>query len=97
MNDELVVIPLKQLTEIIQASVNSTMESWLNKKIQQEREDKANEEEMLTINEVASKYKICRSTVYNKIRSGDIQCNRIGSRILISKANIEKALKRGNI
>lgn len=96
-NDELVVVPMSKLVQTIQDTVNGTMEKWLDKKIQQEREDKANEETMLTINEVVSKYKVSRSTVYNKTKSGDIPCSRIGSRVLISKADIEKALKTGGI
>ena len=96
-NLALVVVPLEQLTNLIQSSVDSTMKKWLDKKTQQEREDKANEETMLTINEVVSKYKVSRSTVYNKTKSGEIPCSRIGSRVLISKADIEKALKTGGI
>lgn len=96
-NDELVVVPMSKLVQTIQDTVNGTMEKWLDKKIQQEREDKANEETMLTINEVVSKYKVSRSTVYNKTKSGEIPCSRIGSRVLISKADIEKALKTGGI
>ena len=96
-NDELVVVPMSKLVQTIQDTVNGAMEKWLDKKIQQEREDKANEEIMLTINEVVSKYKVSRSTVYNKTKSGEIPCRRIGSRVLISKADIEKALKTGGI
>ena len=96
-NDELVVVPMSKLVQTIQDTVKGTMEKWLDKKIQQEREDKANEETMLTINEVVSKYKVSRSTVYNKTKSGEIPCSRIGSRVLISKADIEKALKTGGI
>lgn len=96
-NDELVVVPMSKLVQTIQDTVNGTMEKWLDKKIQQEREDKANEETMLTINEVVSKYKVSRSTVYNKTKSGEIPCSRIGSRVLISKDDIEKALKTGGI
>lgn len=94
---KVVNVSLDELRQMIHEEVSSVMESWLDKKIKQEREDKANEETMLTINEVVSKYKVCRSTVYNKTKSGEIPCSRIGSRVLIRKTDIEKALKTGGI
>ena len=95
--EELVVIPLRQLTEIIKTSVDSTMEKWLDKKIQQEHEDKKKEETMLTINEVVAKYKVSRSTLYHKTKSGDLPCHRLGARVLICKADIEKVIKDGGL
>lgn len=95
--EELVVIPLKQLTEIIQTSVDSTMEKWLDAKVQQEREDKKNEETMLTPKEVAKTFKIGLSTVYAKIKSKELPCRKIGTRILVVKHEAMKALNEGTL
>lgn len=96
-NDELVVVPMSKLVQTIQDTVNGTMEKWLDKKIQQEREDKANEETMLTINEVISKYKLSRSTVYRRTKDGTIPCSQLGARKLINKSDIERVIKDGKL
>lgn len=94
---DLVVIPVGKLQEIIGGVVDSKMEFWLNKKREEELQERHNEEIMLTIRECIEKYKISRSTIYNKTKSGDIPCSHIGAKILISKADIEKAIKSGSL
>ncbi len=95
--EELVVIPLKRLTEVIQSIADSTMEKWLDRKIQQEREDKKNEETMLTPKEVAKTFKIGLSTVYSKIKSKELPHRKIGAKILVVKRDAMKALNEGKL
>jgi len=91
--EQLVVIPVQQLIEIVGSVIDSKMEFWLNKMRAEEMQERHDKEVMLTINEVVKKYKISRSTVYNKTKSGEIPCSHIGAKILISKADIEKTIK----
>lgn len=95
--EELVVIPLKRLAEVIQSIADSTMEKWLDRKIQQEREDKKNEETMLTPKEVAKTFKIGLSTVYAKIKSKELPHRKIGAKILVVKRDAMKALNDGKL
>ena len=94
---DLVVIPVGRLQEIIGGVVDSKMEYWLQKKREEEMQEKHDEEVMLTINECIAKYKVSRSTIYNKTKSGKIPCSHIGAKVLIRKADIEKAIKSGII
>lgn len=95
--NDLVVVPVSRLEEIIGNVVDAKMEFWINKKREEEMQEKHDEEVMLTINECIAKYKVSRSTIYNKTKNGEIPCSRIGAKILISKADIEKAIKGGNL
>lgn len=97
MQEQLVVLPLSQLTEIIKETVDGTMEKWLQAKIDQEREDKASEETMLTPREVAKQYKLGLSTVYQKINDKTIPSKRIGKKILIVKKDVQKLFDAGKI
>lgn len=96
-SNDLVVIPVGRLQEIIGGVVDSKMEYWLEKKRQEEMQEKHDEAVMLTVNEVIHKYKVSRSTIYKKTKSGEIPCSRIGAKKLISKADMEKAIKSGII
>lgn len=95
--NDLVVIPVSRLQEIIGNVVDSKMEFWLSKRREEEMQEKHDEEVMLSIKECISKYKISRSTIYNLIKKGIIPCSSIGAKKLISKADIEKAIKSGSV
>lgn len=96
-SSDLVVIPIGRLQEIIGGVVDSKMEYWLQKKREEEMQEKHDEEVMLTVNECVDKYKVSRSTIYKLTKSGVIPCSSIGAKKLISKADIEKAIKSGSI
>ena len=94
--NDLVVIPVGRLQEII-GNVGAKMEFWLNKKREEEIQEKHDEEIMLTIKECIERYKVSRSTIYNLTKKGIIPCSSIGAKKLISKVDIEKAIKSGSI
>lgn len=96
-SSDLVVIPIGRLQEIIGGVVDSKMEYWLQKKREEEMQEKHDEEVMLTITECVEKYKVSRSTIYNMTKKGVIPCSSIGAKKLISKADIERAIKSGSI
>lgn len=95
--NDLVVIPVGRLQEIIGNVVDAKMEFWLNKKREEEIQEKHDEEIMLTIKECIERYKVSRSTIYNLTKKGIIPCSSIGAKKLISKVDIEKAIKSGSI
>lgn len=95
--NDLVVIPVGRLQEIIGNVVDAKMEFWLNKKREEEIQEKHDEEIMLTIKECIERYKVSRSTIYNLTKNGTIPSRSIGAKKLISKADIEKAIKSGSI
>lgn len=94
---DMVVIQAGQLMDIIGSAIDSKMEQWVQKKMELEIKEKKDEQTMLTINEVISMYKVSRSTIYNKTMDGTIPCSRIGSRKLIRKSDIDKAISQGTI
>lgn len=94
---DMVVIQAGQLMNIIGKAIDSKMEQWVQKKMELEIKEKKDEQTMLTINEVIAQYKVSRSTVYNKTKDGTIPCSRIGSRVLIRKSDIDKAISSGAI
>lgn len=96
-NDELVVVPMSKLVQTIQDTVNDTMEKWLDKKIQQEREDRENEEATLTIKQLCEQYHISRPTVYARIDSGVLHPHRIGKRLLFIKRDVLEAFESGKM
>lgn len=95
--NDLVVVPVCRLEEIIGNVVDTKMEFWLNKKREEEIQEKHDEEIMLTIKECIERYKVSRSTIYNLTKNGTIPFSSIGAKKLISKADIEKAIKSGSI
>lgn len=97
MKEQLVVVPLGQLTELIQSSVDSTMEKWLDKKVRQEREDKENEEATITMKQLCDQFHIGRTAVYSRINDGVLKPIRMGSRILFIKRDVLDAYKSGKM
>ena len=95
--NEMVMIPASQLEAMIGKVVDAKLSYWLSKQAEQDMQAKRDEEIMLTIKECVAKYKISRTTLYNKCKDGTIPCNRIGTRVLISKAAIESAIKSKNV
>lgn len=94
--NDLVVVPVCRLEEIIGNVVDEKMNFWLSKKREEELQEKRHEEVMLTISECVDKYKVSRSTLYKKIKTGSIPCSRIGAKVLIRKADMEKVFMSGS-
>ena len=95
--EQIVVIPLGQLTELIQSSVDSTMEKWLERKVKQEREDKENEEATITMQQLCDQFNVSRPTVYARIEEGVLHPHRIGKKMLFVKSDVLEALKSGKM
>lgn len=95
--EQIVVIPLGQLTELIKSSVDSTMEKWLERKVKQEREDKENEEATITMQQLMEQFHIGRTAVYSRIKDGVLKPIRMGSRILFIKRDVLEAYKSGKM
>ncbi len=53
-----------------------------------------NNSEVLTVEEVAHKLRVCTQTVYGLARSGELPSLKIGRRVLIPRANLEHFLAK---
>lgn len=96
-NEQLVVVPLGQLTEMIQSTVDSTMEKWLDKVVQPECKSDNDTETTMTMKQLCSQFHISRPTVYKRIASGVLKPHRIGRKIIFIKKDVIDALRNGNL
>lgn len=96
-NEQLVVVPLGQLTEMIQSTVDSTMEKWLDKVVLLESKRDSDTETTMTMKQLCSQFHISRPTVYERIASGTLKPYRIGRKILFIKQDVLDALRNGDL
>jgi len=83
----LIITTKEELEELVKTSVKSALEEYL---LQQK--NKKSEEKFITVQEAAIQLKVSNLTVRNYIKRGLITAHKVGNRILIEIASIEKAL-----
>ncbi len=96
-NKQLVVVPLGQLTEMIQSTVDSSMEKWLDRVVLLESKRDSDTETTMTMKQLCSQFHISRPTVYKRIASGVLKPHRIGRKIIFIKKDVIDALRNGNL
>lgn len=95
--EQIVVIPLAQLTEMIQSTVDSSMEKLLDKVVLLESKRDIDTETTMTMKQLCSQFHISRPTVYERIASGVLKPLRIGRKILFIKQEVLEAMRNGDL
>jgi excisionase family DNA binding protein len=52
-------------------------------------------QEFLTVQEVAQRLRVSRQTVYGRINRGELSYIKVGGRVLISQAMLDKLIEKG--
>lgn len=85
---ELIVISKTDLKNLIQNSIEESLQKYFEMKIEQEKM-KTN----LTVKEAADKLKVSELTIRNYIKRGTIKANKFGRRVLINNLELENTLQ----
>ena len=84
----LVLTTQEALEELVQSSVRTSIRKYFDQK-----ESDENKPVNLTVKETATHLGVAELTVRNYIKRGIIKAERIGNRIIINRALLEKSLK----
>ncbi len=85
---ELIVLTKNQLDSIIRSSINTALDEYIEKQIQEKSQP-----DFCTIKEAAEKLKVTETTIRNYIKKGLIPADKIGGRIRIKRLIMDDALK----
>jgi excisionase family DNA binding protein len=84
---KLIVTTSEELAELVNESVNHSISEYFTNK-----EKQLSKEQHITIKAAAKLLKVDTQTVRNYIKRGTITAKKVGRRILIDTASIDKAL-----
>jgi excisionase family DNA binding protein len=84
---KLIITTKEELEELISSSVRKGIEEYFL-----EQESKKSKQPHTTIQEASKQLKVSEQTIRNYVKRGVIKANKVGRRLLIETASIEKAL-----
>jgi excisionase family DNA binding protein len=83
----LVLITKEELEDLVKTSTAKSIKEYY-----QQKESNGSKEKHTTVHEAAKRLKVSTLTVRNYIKRGTILAHKVGNRILIDTASIDKAL-----
>jgi excisionase family DNA binding protein len=84
---KVIVTTREELEELVRSSTRSSIKEYY-----QQKESNGSKEKHTTVHEAAKRLKVSTLTVRNYIKRGIILAHKVGNRILIDTASIDKAL-----
>lgn len=85
---ELIVLTKDQLDSIIQTSIRTALDEYIEKQIREKSKP-----DFYTIKETSEKLKVTETTIRNYIKKGLIPADKIGGRIRIKGITLDNTLK----
>lgn len=85
---ELIVLTKDQLDSIIQTSIRTALDEYIEKQIREKSKP-----DFYTIKETSEKLKVTETTIRNYIKKGLIPADKIGGRIRIRGITLDNTLK----
>lgn len=85
---KLIVTSLEELKDLVETSVETSLKVYFARKEKESKQPKN-----FSVKEAAVHLKVSDLTVRNYIKRGLIKADRIGSRIIINRQNLESTLK----